>query len=552
MPYDTMCHGEKVEDVAVRDAGHSGSWGRFRHVGGLLLTLSVLLVGCTGGEGIGSSPTESSSSSTLIQNATVFDGTGGPPFAADVRIEGDRIAGVGELERRAGEPTIDARGFALAPGFIDTHSHVDYDIAEHPDALADLSQGITTVVTGQCGGSQHPLDEFYAGLEETVPGVNIASFSGHGTIRGKVMGDDFARPASAEEVESMRALLVQDLEAGALGLSTGLEYDPGIYSATEEVVELARVAASHGGTYVSHIRSEDRWFWNAIDEIIAIGREADIPVQISHIKLAMTSSHGQTDRLLSILDEARADGVDVTADIYPYTYWQSTLTVLFPERNFEDRREAEFAVEEITTPEGMLIPVFEPDPAMAGKTLAEIAELRGTDPATTLMDLIRESEALRQERGSEGEDDDIESVIAVSMTEDDIERLMAWPHTNICTDGGLVGSHPRGFGSFPRVLARYVRDRQALTLEEAIHKMTALSAAHTGLTDRGRIEAGAIADLVLFDPETVADRATTEEPHARAAGIEKVWVNGHLAYQDGQLSSQRHGRVLRRQAMAGG
>jgi len=488
--------------------------------------------------------------STLIENATVVDGTGSPRFTADVRLEGDRITAVGKLKRHDEEPVIDAGGLVLAPGFIDTHSHADGGIFDHPDALAAISQGITTTIVGQDGGSVFPLSEFFSNLEDHRPAGNVASYAGHGTLRRTVMGEDFTRPATAEEVARMRELLTAEMEAGALGLSSGLEYDPGIYSAPEEVVELARVAASFGGRYMSHIRSEDRWFWEAVDEIISIGRDAGLPVQISHIKLAMTSSHGQTGRLLGMLDEARADGVDVTADIYPYTSWKSTLTVLFPERDFEDRREATFAVEEITSPEGMLIPVFEPDPSLAGKTLAEISALRGTDPATTLMDLIREAETLRKERGPEGEDGAIEAVIAVSMTEDDIEDLMTWPHTNICTDGELMGAHPRGFGSFPRVLARYVRDRQALTLEEAVHKMTALSAGHVGLTERGRIEPGAMADLVLFDPEIVQDVATVEAPNAPSNGVEKVWVNGQLVYRDGRVSSGRHGRVLRRQAMS--
>ena len=488
--------------------------------------------------------------STLITDATVVDGTGEPRFTADVRIEGNRIVAVGRLKPRTDEPIVGAESLVLAPGFIDTHSHADYDIAEHPNAVADISQGITTVVTGQCGGSQLPLEEFFDGLEKRHPGVNIASFAGHGTIRDKVMGDDFARPASPEEIESMRALLVEDMEAGALGLSTVLEYDPGIYSTTEEVVDLAKVAASHGGRYVSHIRSEDRYFWDAVDEVVTIGRQAEVPVRISHIKLALKSLHGQTDRLLGILDQARSEGIEVTADIYPYTYWQSTLTVMFPDRDYEDRDEAIFAVEELTTPEEMLISDFEPDPSLAGKNLAEIAALRGTDPATTLIDLIREAEALREERKSKGEDDDVESVIAVSMTDADIDRLMAWPHINFCTDGELDGAHPRGFGSFPRVLGHHVRERQVLTLEEAIHKMTALAASSHGILERGRIEPGAYADLVLFDPETVADRATTDEPHARATGIEKVWVNGRLVYEDGRSSWQGYGRVLRRQPIS--
>jgi N-acyl-D-amino-acid deacylase len=502
----------------------------------LAAILGVVLIGCGARD-----------HSILIVDATVVDGTGRDRFAADVRLVGDRILEIGELQAKAGERVVEATGKVLAPGFIDTHSHADYGILEHPDAVAAISQGVTTVIAGQCGGSQLPLGEFFALVETEGPGVNIASFSGHGTIRAEVMGDDFARPATPEEVASMRALLAADMEAGAFGLSTGLEYDPGIYSTTEEVVELAREVASHGGRYVSHIRSEDRKFWQAIEETVEIGRQARVPVRVSHLKLAMTSSHGQTDRLIGILDQARAEGIEITADIYPYTYWQSTLTVMFPDRDFEDRQAALFAVEELTSPEDMLIPDFEPDPSLAGKTLAEISALRGTDPATTLIDLVREAEILRAERISLGEEDDVESVIAVSMTEADIERLISWPHINFCTDGELDGAHPRGYGSFPRVLGRYVRERQVLKLEEAIHRMTGLAASHHGISDRGRIEAGSYADLVLFDPEIVEDRSTTEDPHARAAGIEMVWVNGHEAYPHGWETGQRYGRVLRRQ-----
>jgi N-acyl-D-aspartate/D-glutamate deacylase len=484
--------------------------------------------------------------STLIAGATVVDGTGKPGFTTDVRIVDDRITEVGELEPAPDEPVIDARGLVLAPGFIDTHSHADGAILDHLDALGAVSQGITTAVVGQDGESRFPLGEFYDSLQATTPAINVASYVGHGTLRLQSMGEDFGREASNEEVARMAVLLAEEMEAGALGLSSGLEYAPGIYSTTDEVVELAKVAAANGGRYMSHIRSEDRWFWEAIDEILTIGRDAGLPVQISHIKLAMRSLHGQADRLIGILDQARADGIEVTADIYPYTYWQATLRVMFPERDYEDRQAALFAVEELAAPEDMLIPVFEPDPSLAGRTLAEIAAVRGTDPATTLMDLIREAEDLRKGRRFEGEDDSVESVIAVSMKEADIERLMAWPFIDFCTDGGLDGTHPRGFGSFPRLLGRYVREQRVVALEDAIRKMTSQAAANVGLRERGRLEEGSFADLVLFDPATVLDRATAQEPQATSVGIETVWVNGRIVYEDGRPSGRRPGRVLRR------
>ena len=485
--------------------------------------------------------------SRLIAGATVVDGTGEPARRADVRIEGDRIVEVGDLEPREQDLIVEASGRVLAPGFVDAHSHADGDVLARRSALAAVSQGITTVVTGQDGSSQPQLADFFARLDRRPAAVNLASFAGHGTLRRAVMGEDFARPATSAEVAAMAEILERELAAGALGLSTGLEYDPGIYSTTEEVVALARVAAAAGGRYISHIRSEDRSFWPAIEEVLTIGREAALPVQITHLKLALTSLHGQADRLLERLDEARAEGVEVTADLYPYTYWQSTLKVMFPDRDYEDPRAAAFAVEEVALPDQMTIPVFAPAPELAGKTLAEIATRRGEEPAVTLIELIREAEAFRAGLPpEEREEADVESVIAVSMTEADVEKLMTWPHAGFSTDGELAGAHPRGYGSFPRVLGHYVRDRGVLTLEQAIHKMSGATARRLGIVDRGTLEPGSFADLVLFDPDAVRDRATLDEPHAVADGIERVWVNGRVVYEEGRPSGRRPGRVLRR------
>jgi N-acyl-D-amino-acid deacylase len=411
------------------------------------------------------------------------------------------------------------------------------------DALAVVSQGVTTIVAGQDGGSRTPLADFFARLEQTPPAVNVASYVGHGTVREMVMRGDFRRAATPAEVARMREVVEGEMRAGALGVSTGLEYDPGIYSTRGEVLDLARAVARSGGRYISHIRSEDRDFWKAIDEIIAIGRDARIPVQISHVKLAMRSLWGQTDSLLRTLDRARAAGIDVTADVYPYTYWQSTLTVLFPERDFANRATAELVLREIAAPEGLLLSRFAPDTSYVGKTVADIARLRGTDAATTLMALIRETqEAERAGRPSE------ESVIGTSMDERDVARLIAWPHANICSDGELAGRHPRGFGAFPRVLGRYVREQGVISLPEAIRKMTSLSAAHVGIAERGRVAPGYFADLVLFDPGTVIDRATPTAPRERSAGIRTVWVNGAIVYDAGTTTGRYPGRVIRRAA----
>jgi N-acyl-D-amino-acid deacylase len=499
----------------------------------------LLAAACTGAGDDG----QRAAAGTTITNVRIIDGTGAPGVMGAVRFVGDSIVAVGDVEQVGGDSVIDGGGLVLAPGFIDTHSHHAGGLLETPEALGVVSQGITTIVAGNDGSHPYPLAEAVDTLAKVAPSVNVAYYAGHGSVREAVMGDDFKRTATAAEVDSMAALLQRELDAGALGLSTGLEYDPGIYSARAEVLALARVAAAAKGRYISHIRSEDRWFWDAIDELLVIGREAKLPVQVSHVKLAMVPLWGRVDSLLTLLDAARASGVDVTADIYPYPYWQSTLTVLFPRRDFDNRAEAEKILREIATPEGLLIGRFAADSTYEGKTVAQIAQLRREDAASTLMGLIRES--LAWEAANPGRSG--ESVVATSMDEGDIRKLMTWAHTNICSDGSLGGAHPRGYGAFPRVLGRYVREQQLLTLESAIHKMTALSAAHVGLTRRGTIAPGYIADLVLFDPATVIDRATPAEPHLVSEGVSRVWVNGKVVWEGGKTVRSRSGRVLRRQ-----
>jgi N-acyl-D-amino-acid deacylase len=509
----------------------------------LTATISLLASVAACGRSPSSGATPVQQPALLITNATVIDGTGSPGRRASVRVEGDRIAAVGDLQPTSADRVIDAGGLVLAPGFIDTHTHADDGLDTHPEALAVVSQGITTIIGGQDGGSPLPLSTYFAALEKQPAAVNVGMYVGHGSVRDSVMGADFKRVATPAEVQRMADLVANDMRAGAIGLSSGLEYDPGIYSDRAEVIALAKVSAQFGGRYISHIRSEDFAFWQAIDEIIGIGREAKLPVQISHAKLAMRSLWGRADSLVRLLDAARASGVDITADIYPYLYWHSTLTVLFPKRDFENRAAAEFALTETSTPGGLLLGRYEPNPAYAGKTVAEIAKLRGTDSVTTLIDLIRESEAMRKSTGRS-----TQSVIGTSMVEPDVEAIMRWSHTNLSTDGALNGPHPRGYGAFPRFLGVYVRDRKAMPLEEAVRRMTSLAAAHMGIKDRGRIAAGMFADLVLFDPATVADRATPREPHLTSVGISRVWVNGQEVYADGKPTGARPGHVIKRSA----
>lgn len=477
----------------------------------------------------------------LITNARVLDGSGAPARDASVRVRNGRIVAVGALTRESGDSVLDAAGLTLAPGFIDTHSHHDRGLDTLRGALPLVSQGITTIVIGQDGGSQLPLATYFAKRDTLPAAVNVASYTGHGTIRRRVLGDDFRRHATPAELDRMRALLAADLGAGSLGLSTGLEYDPGIYSHPDEVLSLARLAADSGGRYISHMRSEDREFFKAVDELLNIGRQTRMPVQISHAKLAMRSLWGRAPELIARLDSARAAGIDVTMDVYPYTYWQSTLTVLFPERDFQNRATAEFVLREIAAPEGLLLSRYGPHPDYVGKTVADISKLRDMDPPATLMWLIETAENAERS-GANGD----EGVIGTSMDERDIDVLMAWPHANICSDGELAGRHPRGFGSFPRVLGRYARDRGVLRMEEAVRKMTSLPAHNVGIRDRGTIAAGMAADLVLFDPTRIIDRATPTDPRAKSEGVERVWVNGVQVYAGGTPTGAYPGRVIRR------
>lgn len=469
----------------------------------------------------------------LIRHARVIDGTGAPAVAAAVRIAGDRIAAVGDLQPSPGEQVLDAGSLALAPGFIDTHSHHDRGLDTMRDARAMVSQGVTTIVVGQDGGGID-LAARFAALERDPASVNVAAFAGHGSIRERVMGEDYKRHATAVEIDRMKALLEVEMRAGALGLSTGLEYDPGIYSSKDEVLALAEAAARAGGRYASHLRSEDREFWPALDEIIAIGRTTGMPVQVSHLKLGMRDLWGQAGKLIDALERARASGVSITADVYPYTSWQSNLGVLYPQRNFSNRAETDFVLAHVALADDIIFNSFAAHPAYVGKTLSQVAALRDATPAQALMDLLAEP------------DGEAAGIVARGMSDADVARLLQWPFANVCSDGMSRGLHPRGFGSFAKVLGPYVRDRRLFTLEEAVRKMTALAAANAGIPQRGRIAPGYFADLVLFDPAVVADRADFGNAQAQAVGVRTVWVNGQAVFDNGRTTGVFSGRPLRR------
>jgi N-acyl-D-aspartate/D-glutamate deacylase/CubicO group peptidase (beta-lactamase class C family) len=479
----------------------------------------------------------------LITHISLLDGTGTPAKTASVRLKNDKIWEVGDLMPFEGETVTDGQGLTLAPGFIDSHSHHFGGLGSAPEALPTINQGITTIVIGQDGVSV-PIDTIQHFFQTTPVSINVATYTGQSTLREDVMGaKNLFRIATLAEVATMKAALQAEMAKGSLGLSTGLEYEEAFYSNRDEVLELAKIAAAAGGRYISHIRSEDINLDEAVDEIIEIGKEAHIPVQISHIKIAKRDQWGTSSDLLERLQAARNAGIDITADCYPYDFWNSTLRVLFPNRDYTNPASAAFAVTQLCDPEKSIVVRFAPNKQYAGKTLAAIAALRHENAAETLMKLIAMAAAFDEQNPDF--DGGIEAIMGKSMDEPDVENFLVWPQTNICSDGSGHG-HPRGYGAFTRILGRYVREKKIMPLETAVYKMTALSAEHLGLSDRGIIQAGNYADLVLFNPETVKDNADITNPKALSTGIEKVWVNGQLVYQAGQSTGKYPGMFIKR------
>ncbi len=477
----------------------------------------------------------------LIRHALVYDGTGSPPVAADVRVRGDRIVAMAaDLAPADGETVREARGLALAPGFIDMHTHADRGLLEDLDAATVTRMGVTTVFVGQDGDSAYPLREWFGRLEATPPAVNVASMVGHATLRQQVMGKDLYRPSTPQELARMKDLLARELTAGAFGLSTGLEYEAAHFATTEEVVELSRVAAASGGFYISHVRDEANRVFDSYDEILRIGREARIPVQITHIKLGSTPVwHLAAQRMPAYFAQADREGVQLSADVYPYTFWHSTLRVLVPDRDFFNPEKVARSIADNGGPGAIRLGRYTPEPAMAGRTLEQIAAAWGVTPVEAYMRMIRATDPAVHG------DEDMENVLGTSMSEDDVRWFVAHPRIMFCSDGELHGSHPRGAGAFARVLGRYVREEKVLPLELAVHKMTGLAAARLGLADRGRVAPGYVADLVLFDPATVNDRSTVEAPEAPPVGIPDVMVAGEWVVRDGAVTHRHPGRVLR-------
>jgi N-acyl-D-amino-acid deacylase len=513
----------------------------------------------------------------VIRGGRVFDGTGAQFIEADVAITGGRIVEIGRITER-GTEEIDARNLAVAPGFIDIHSHGDGSLEEDPRQESVIRQGITTIVVGQDGSSRAPrvaartsgaepgeeavssFADALAAIDRLNPSVNIASGIGLGSVRAAVVGQD-DRPATAAEMARMVRIVESALREGACGASSGLEYTPGAFAPQAELIELCKPLAARGLPYTTHMRNEDDKLLDAIDESIAVARGAKCPLQISHLKTQGPRNWAKLDLVFAKIGGARANGLDVAFDRYPYIAYQTGLTNLFPvwsrdggtaaflkrldEPGVSDRIRTECLakVDLIGGWENVHIAsVRDPqDKPAEGKRLGTYAKAIGQDPYVLTVAM------LKRNNGSIG-------MVGFAMSEENLDRILAHPQGMVCSDGGAFaidgptrrGSpHPRGAGSFPRVIAKYVRERRTLTLASAIHKMTALPASRMRLADRGKIAKGMAGDIVIFNPLSIADTATYEQPFSYPTGIAAVLVNGRVAMREGTRPNERFGRTLK-------
>jgi len=471
---------------------------------------------------------------TVIVNARVADGTGKPLRKASVRIVGDHIVRIGNFKPEKNDRILDAKGLVLAPGFIDIHNHSTDGLQTDPLAETQIAQGITSLVVGADGDSPWPILPWLDALRKNPAAVNVAAMVGHATIREQVMGQDFKRVATSAEMAQMAKLTEQAMQEGAIGLSSGLEYEVGSYSNTDELVLMSTAAARNHGFYMTHIRDEGNKSFEALHEEIAIGERAHIPIEHSHIKVSTVAVWGKAPEYIRIIESARKRGVDFLADCYPYDAWASNIKVIMPDKQYENPQSVEKALADTGGPDTVTITEFKPHPEYESHTIAELAAQRGISPVQMYIQIIREGDAANTEAG----------VIGKSMIESDIKAFYQQPWVMVASDGGIGSHHPRGAGTYPRVLGLYVREKHWLTLPEAIRKMTSLPAQRLGWKDRGVIREGAFADLVLFDPETVIDRSTFAKPFELPSGIEKVFVNGELVWDAGKPTGSRPGRVL--------
>ena len=503
---------------------------------------------------------QSPSYDLVIRNGRVVDGTGAPWYRGDIGIRGDTIVALAPSIEPGGARTIDAAGRVVAPGFVDIHTHARRGIFEVPTADNYVRQGVTTLIEGPDGSSPVPLAPFLAKLDALKKSVNIGSFIGQGSIRSDVIGN-VDRKATLDEIVQMQALVEQGMRDGAFGLSTGLFYVPGSFTPTAEVVELAKAAARFGGMHKSHQREESIRLLDSIRETIAIGEGGGLPTQVTHQKVIGKAYWGRSADALRLIDEARARGVDVTSDQYPYTASSTSVAAaLLPAWALEGGRDAQAArlkdpaarakirAETVVAirdargggdPKNVQFASCGFDASLAGRTLADLTARRGLEP--TIENAADTTLWLVEQGGCQG--------IFHAMSDEDVERILAHPTTMVASDGAVVvfgesNPHPRSYGTFARVLGRYVRERKTLTLEEAVRKMSSFPAARLRLTDRGILRPGMKADVVIFDPAAVRDTATFEKPHAYADGFSHVLVNGEVVFENGAMTAARPGRVL--------
>ena len=474
-------------------------------------------------------PALTTANAWVIRGAQLADGTGSPLRRADVRFDGGTIVEVGAVTPRPTDRIVDATGLVLAPGVIDAHNHSTEGLDADPDAITQVAQGITTLLVGQDGSSPFPVADYLTRRRANPSTVNVAALVGHATLRRRVMGEDFRRPATTAEIAQLEALVDQEMRSGAIGLSSGLEYEVGSYASTEEVVAMARVAAKHGGFYISHIRDEADKSMEAIREAIAIGEKAKIPVQITHIKLGTVGVWGKAAEVVSMIEAARKRGVDVTADVYPYTAWSSNLKVLVPDKQWTNPASVKEALDDVGGGKNIQITRLPKYPDYVGKRLDEIAKAEGISEVDLYIRIVQDDDA---------------GVIGHTMIAEDMRVFLQQPWAMVASDGGINTSHPRGAGTFPRVLGRFVRDEKWLSLQDAIKKMTSMPAARLKLKDRGTIAVGMKADLMLFDPDTIIDRSTFEQPRLRPIGIYRVFVNGTPVWTGDSPDGERPGVVL--------
>jgi N-acyl-D-amino-acid deacylase len=496
----------------------------------------------------------------VLRNGRILDGAGNPWYRADVAIRGDEIVRIGHAITEPSARTVDVADQVIAPGFIDIHSHARTGIFEAPTAESSVRQGVTTLIEGPDGSSPVPLGPFLGRLEALPKSVNIGSFIGQGSIREAVLGAA-DRPPTGAELEVMRQLVAQGMQDGAFGLSSGLFYVPGAFATTDEVVALARVAGSGGGIYQSHMRNEAGGILDSVRETIAIGEQGGLPTQITHHKIIGKSNWGKSVETLRLVDEARARGIDATIDQYPYTASSTNVgAALLPAWAQEggaerlrarmtdpaDRARIQKETERLIReergggdPKNVVLAECEWDRSLDGKSLADAAAARGLPPdvenaAKTALWIVEQGDC---------------SAVFHAIGEEDLERILKHPATMVASDGGIpifgeAMPHPRSYGTFARVLGVYVRERRALTLSEAVRKMSSLPAARLGLADRGLLRPGMKADIAVFDPARVRDMATFAKPHQYAEGVFLVVVNGRIVFERGAMTGARPGRVL--------